>query len=35
MLHLEHLERPGEAWCGAEVLVVRDPVQSPGKKYGY
>ena len=23
MLHLEHPERVGEAWCGAEVLGVR------------
>ncbi len=23
MLHLEHPERPGEAWCGAEVVGVR------------
>lgn len=23
MLHLEHAEHPGEAWCGAEVLGVR------------
>jgi len=23
MLHIEHPDRPGEAWCGAEVIGVR------------